>query len=287
MSTYREVTSGQSGLYETCARHTSRQTCRLLQSAYFCDECASRLVKEAFNGRAPVYHGDTLQGFCGLCNQSRLVTMRQWFVCGPCWNFILGYQKSIAATVGVREWWKSKINLKFPQLALLETEPVLLLPYARAKGTKIQRAASLEILDFLVSDHSKEPALNLFHIEQKTGPGSIEDMSEFQLDVNDFNDIAGTMNTTKIPSYVVHVQVNHEYVFPTRKTTVVAMWWTDIFAIQENKKRIAARRGEEKKAVYFKPAAFKPIDTFADEVQNAGYKSLAARLAKAPIQLIS
>jgi hypothetical protein len=70
--------------------------------------------------------------------------MRQWFVCGPCWNFILGYQKSIAASVGVRDWWASTIKAKFPKLMLDETEPVSLLPYARKKGTKIQNAASLE-----------------------------------------------------------------------------------------------------------------------------------------------
>lgn len=286
-ASYREVTSVTSGLYETCARHTARHTCRILQSAYFCDDCTVRLVQEAFNGRAPIYHGDPFQAFCGLCNHSREVTMRQWFVCGPCWNFILGYQKSVAATAGIQRWWETDVKPKVPHLTLHETEPVKLMPYARGKGTKLQKAAALEILDFIVTDDRKNPPTKLFHIEQKAGPGSIDEMSEFQLDVNDFNDIAGAMNMTKTPCYVVHVQVKHEYAPPTRMTTVSNMWWTDIFAIEQNKKRVAGRRGEDKQAIYFKPAAFKPIETFAEEVLKAGYTAQSAALAKSPIALIT
>jgi hypothetical protein len=245
-------------------------------------------VQGAFNGRAPVHHGETLkEGFCGLCNRRREVTMRQWFVCGPCWNFILGYQKSIAATVGLRKWWKEKIEPSFPKLILHETEPVSLLPYARAKRTKMQRAEGLEVLDFLVSADSKNGSVKLFHIEQKAGPSSIDDMSVFQLDVNDFNDIAGAMNMTKIPAYVVHVQVKQEYAFPTRRTTVEGMWWTDIFAIQKSDYRIGPRRGEDKFAIYFEPSVFKHIDTFPAELRAKRYKTLTAKLLAKRVKLLA
>lgn len=287
MNEYRAITTEESGLYETCARHTARQTCRLVQTAYFCDECTIRLVHQAFNERPPIYHGETVQGYCGLCNRTREVTMRQWFVCGPCWNFILAYQKSIAATAGVHEWWNNKINVEFPNLVLQETEPLVLQPFVHGKLTKMEKAQTLDVLDFLVVDTSTKPPTKLFHIEQKTGPGSIEKMREFQLDVNDFNDIAGAMNSTKIPSYIIHVQIEHEYAPPTRKTKVVNMWWSDIYKIFEKRKRIANRRGEEKRAIYFKPGAFTGMETFAEEIKSEQYTVLANRLAQLPVQLIS
>ena len=112
-------------------------------------------------------------------------------------------------------------------------------------------------------------------------------MKEFQLDVNDFNDIAGAMNATRLPSYIIHVQVEHEYLPPTRRTNAVAMWWTDVYRIRDKKKRVSSRRGEDKRAIYFKPTAFEPIESFEDELKNGGYKSLAERLAKSQIELIA
>jgi hypothetical protein len=233
-----------------------------------------------------VYHGETIQGYCGLCSIRRDVTMRQWFVCGICWNVVLAYQKSIAASAGVHTWWNESVKPVFPHLRLEETEPVYLSPFARAAKTKKQGAAMLSILDFLVSDARGAQPKPIFHIEQKTGPGSIDEMSEFQLDVNDFNDIAGAMNNTRLPAYVVHVQASQEYTFPTRKTTVRGLWWADLFTMVEHQKRVATRRHEDKDAVYFEPSAFKPIRSFVDELKNENYKKLAAKLAKKPLTLL-
>jgi hypothetical protein len=114
------------------------------------------------------------------------------------------------------------------RLRLLETERVYLAPYQRGGKTKRQVAETLDALDFLVervvggSDH-------LFHIELKAGPRSIEQMNEFQLDVNDSNDIVGVANKTGLPVYIFHVELRHIYAGPTRATTAAGMWWTDIF----------------------------------------------------------
>jgi hypothetical protein len=212
--------------------------------------------------------------------------MRQWFVCGICWNVILAHQKSIAATAGLHDWWKRAITPTLPHLRLEETEPVYLSAFARASKTKKQGAETLSILDFSVSDTSRIAPAPLFHIEQKTGPGSIERMSEFQLDVNDFNDIAGAVNNTGLPAYVVHVQATQEYVFPTRRAVVRDLWWSDFFTLMAHKKRVAARRHEDKKAVYFDPSAFKPIDIFIEELKSENYKKVAAKLAKKRITLL-
>lgn len=286
MTPYREVTTKESGLYETCARHTARHTSRILQMGFFCDPCTKRLVIEAFNNRPPIFHGETVEGFCGLCNLKRAVTMRQWFVCGPCWNVVLAYQKSISASEALRKWWKDKIKPAFKNLELVETEPVILSPYARNATTKKQSAETLSILDFLVSDVSANPAKPLFHIEQKTGPAAVEEMKTFQLDVNDFNDIAGAINYTDLPSYIVHVQARREYFLPTSKTVISGIWWTDILTLQSHQLRIAVRRGEDKRAIYYNPKAFRPIDEFSKELKGSHYKKLGTTLAKKPLLLI-
>ena len=278
--------SQASGLFETCARHTTRSTARTLQSIYVCDPCAKRLTRKAFNGRHPVFHGRSIPGFCGLCNRWRLVTQRQWFVCGPCWNIVLSYQKSIASSRAIHAWWKTKIETQFPHLKLVETEAVFLSPYMRAAQTKLQRAATITILDFQVIDTSKKYARLLFHIEQKAGPASISEMKEFQLDVNDYNDIAGTMNVTRVPAYIVHVQAGRQYAFPTSRTIAQGLWWTDIYALKRNQKRVATRRGSDKKAIYFKPAAFKSIGTFGSELADKGYLLMTRKIGKKKIRLV-
>jgi hypothetical protein len=283
---YREVMAADSGLYETCARHTARHTARSLQSAYLCDECTERLVIEAFNSRPPVFHGETVKGYCGLCNKISAVTMRQWFVCGICWNVILAYQKSVAASGKLLQWWHTAIKPLFPNLGIEETEPVRLSAFARARTTKRQSAESLSVLDFLVSDISREPSCPLFHIEQKTGPNSIDEMTEFQLDVNDFNDIVGAIKTSGIPSYIIHVHAISQYLFPTRGTKVLGMWWTDILTLSKNQKRIAGRRNEDKKAIYYDPTAFRPIETFAAELQEAKHRLIAKQLSESPIEYV-
>lgn len=287
MKSYRAVTSKASGLYETCARHTARSTARTLQTIYLCDPCARRLVSEAFNRRPPVYHGQTIEGYCGLCSRKRDVTCRQWFVCGPCWNVVLAYQKSVAASRAVHEWWAKTMKPRFPKLNLEETEPVYLSPYVRGGMTKLQAAVGLSVLDFLVSDNSTNPPTPLFHIEQKTGPGSIDNMSVFQLDVNDFNDIAGAVNKTELPSYIVHVQAGREFDFPTSKTVVQGMWWTDVFLLQENQKHVGARRNGDKDAISYKPEAFKSIDSFPGEIANRGFEKLTAKLRRKKLRLVS
>lgn len=286
MATYREITSQLSGLFETCARHTSRSTARTLQTIYLCDPCARKLAARAFNGRHPVFHGQTIQGYCGLCSKRRKVTCRQWFVCGPCWNVVLAYQKSIVASCAVHEWWKNVAKSAFPDLDLKETEPVYLAPYNRAPKTKRQAAAELSVLDFLVTDTATTPAMPLFHIEQKTGPGSIESMSVFQLDVNDFNDIAGAVNNTGLPAYIVHVQAGREYEFPTSRAVILGMWWTDVVTLQRNQKSVGARRNEDKDAISYNPAAFKRIDTFPLEIAERRYEILSAILTKRKLNLI-
>ena len=285
MPKYREVLSRSSQYWEACARHTSRQTARTLQTGFFCDRCAKRLTREAFNNRPPVYHGPRITGFCGLCNARKVVVLRQWFVCGICWNVVLGYQKSIVASRAVHLYWRKHIAPNFPRLFLIEKEKVFLSPFARKGKTKKQAAESLKLLDFWVEERPPKKGNVLFHIELKSGPGAIDEMREFQLDINDSNDIIGAANNTGLPVYIFHVQTHFEYEPPTRASIARNIWWSDIFCLMKNRLSVKTRRGEDKKAGYYSPAAFEKIATLPEELKNKRYVKLQKRLIRSPLEL--
>ena len=284
MPEYRDILSRDSEFWEACARHTARHTARALQTGYYCDDCARRLTHEAFNDRPPVYHGADLNGCCGLCNVTKTVAPRQWFACGICWNVVLAYQKSIVASQAVHQYWLDSIRPFYPQLYLLEKEAVYLSAFARKGRTKRKAAESLDVLDFRVEERPPEAGTPLFHIELKSGPSAIEEMREFQLDVNDSDDMIGAANNTALPVYIFHVQTAFEYQPPTRSSSVRGIWWTDIFTLLEHRLAVRARRGEDKKAGYYSPSAFKTIASFPQELKDRRYV-VQKRLRQNPLRL--
>ncbi|MBM3746371.1 MAG: hypothetical protein FJW34_11295 [Acidobacteria bacterium] len=279
MPPFTETLPRSSDFWEACARHTARQTCRTVQHIYLCDPCARRLTEKAFNDRPPIYHGETVAGYCGLCNQRAEVTLRLWFACGICWNVIIAYQKTFVASGALLAFWRQAVQPKFPNLLCEESEVVRLTAFARGAKTKKQLASELALLDFLVSEIAPVPK-PIFHIELKTGPGSIDDMTEFQLDVNDSNDIIGAVKNTGLPAYIFHSQVVHEYEPPTRYSVARAMWFTDIWTLKANQKATRQRQGESKKAGYYRTEAFKPIDRFVEEIAARAYEQLARRIGE-------
>jgi hypothetical protein len=64
------------------------------------------------------------------------------------------------------------------------------------------------------------------------------------------------------------------------------MWSTDVLTLIAHQKRIAMRRGEDKRAIYYDPAAFRPIDEFIEQLKAKHYTKLAATLIKSPLFLI-
>jgi hypothetical protein len=276
MPTFTETLPPTSPFWEACARHTNRQTSRLLQYLYLCDPCARRLTEEALNDRPPIYHGETVMGYCGLCNKRLEVTLRQWFACGPCWNVIIAYQKTIVASQAVLDFWRRCVQPQYPDLHCDETEVVYFSPYARAAKTKRQLAGELRTLDFLVSE--MPAGRPLFHIELKTGPGSIEEMNEFQLDVNDYDDIVGAVKNTRLPAYVFHAQVVHSYEPPTRYSVPRGIWYSDVWTLKTNRKDTRQRRGEDKQAGYYRTEAFRPIQDFTQEIATKRYVELSREI---------
>jgi hypothetical protein len=163
--------------------------------------------------------------------------------------------------------------------AAAETEVPYLSSYSRKAKTKKLAAAELAFLDFVVEEQDADVYKALFHIELKAGPGSVDEMGEFQLDINDSNDIIGAVVKTGLPAYIVHVQLDHEYRPPTRRTVPKGLWFTDIFALLENRLSVKVRRGEDKQAGYYRPSAFCPIGEFMDVLKTRHYEGLTKLVA--------
>lgn len=231
-----------------------------------------------------MYHGETVVGACGLCNTRGSVTLRSWFVCGICWNVVIGYQKSLVATQAIQDAWKAVVRPHFPELDLRETDKIRVEAFARRPRTKKEEAKLIRVLDFLVFELGTEER-TVFYIEQKSGPGSVEEMKEFQLDVNDYDDILGVSANLGLPGYVFHVQLDLEYENGTRRVVPRAIWWTDIVRLRATLKRVAARRGEDKRAAYFRPDAFQSIDTFVEELKGHGPGKLADQIKAKDLRL--
>lgn len=272
--------------WEKCARHQEKYTARNVSYFFLCDDCTDRLIRDALNNRAPIYHGWKMQGFCGLCNELTDVALRQWFMCPPCYQVVASYQKGFTAAAAMHEFWSQHISRTAPGFVLKETDVVRLTPYVRREKTKRQAAEHLDSADFLVSERVGDTDTSRFHIELKAGPGSIADMSEFQLDINDYNDIVGTVRNTKLPVYIIHIQLGMEYFPPTRRSIVRDLWWTDIFELTRNLKRKSDRRDERKAALYFDPKAFKSIKEFPDQIKYRRFEDLAARVGREPITML-
>lgn len=162
---------------------------------------------------------------------------------------------------------------------------VRLTPFAKASRTKRQDAEKLTNADFLVSEASCGQAVPRFHIELKAGPGAIDEMSEFQLDVNDYNDIVGPVRNTGLPAYVFHVQLGTEYLPPTRRSVARRIWWTDLATLMRHFNRRAQRRDESKAAFYFDPKAFRPAEEFGAHLKRRGFEEVRNALLSDPPEL--
>lgn len=272
--------------WEKCARHQNATTTRFVANFFLCEPCSDRLQAEVFNGRPPLFEGLQVEGYCGLCNQLTAADLRQWFVCPICLNVILSYPKGYAASRFMHEFWAREIATAFPDLVLEELDEVKLEPFVPGRRSAKTKGTVAQALDYRVVRQTGDAAEALFCIELKAGPAAVSGMSEFQLDVNDFNDIANGCNSLGLPAYVFHVQINDDYMPPTRRSVAKDLWWTDVWTLVASRKAIRQRRGEDKRAGYYRPSAFRERQTFADELAGRGYEALHERLRTSPIPLL-
>ena len=281
----RELLKPGSPYWEKCARHQNPSTTRFVAHIFLCDGCTTELEADCLNGRPPLYEGTEVDGYCGLCNNELRPRLRQWFICPICFNVVLSYPKGFAASQHVHDFWRDHIAPALPQFHLDEMERVQLEPFVPRKRSQKIKAETVKELDFRVSDAST--GKTLFYIELKAGPTGINEMTEFQLDVNDFNDIAYVYNSKKVAVYVFHVQINDDYKPPTRRSLARNLWWTDVVTLDSNRKAIRHRRGEDKQAGYYKPEIFLRKETFADELRSGRYLKMQEAAEGKPLDLIS
>ena len=101
---------------------------------------------------------------------------------------------------------------------------------------------------------------------------------EFQLDVNDYQDIVAVMRDKGLPAYLFHVQVTDDYTPPTKRSVGRDIWWVDLFSLRASFKKVATRRDERKLAAYFDPSVFRPLNDFPAELAAKAYEALRAKL---------
>ncbi len=195
-------------------------------------------------------------------------------------NVIFGFPKSAAASQFVKQFWAESVTPEFPNLRLEEVEPMQLMPFITGRKSKTEKA----VLDFSVFDDSKDQKSPILFIEMKSGPGSIDDMKQFQLDINDSNAIASACNELCVPGYIFHVQVKQEYFPPTKRCRALNIWWTDCFTFEDHLQKVATRRDEgDKSAGYYSPMAFRTMDAFLVELRKRSYLRLQKKIKKNPL----
>jgi hypothetical protein len=159
-----------------------------------------------------------------------------------------------------------------PHLLFEEADPIEI----QSTGQRGRRRALATRLDLHALERdSRERA---FWIELKTGPGSAEEMAEFQLDCSDCDDIENTVKTSGNIAFLFHVQMSKVPEPPTMRIIGNQIWWTDLFSFANAFLQTKPRRGNERKiAAYFDPSCFKRLEIFADYLIGAEMRKMLKR----------
>lgn len=244
--------------YPTCARHAKTRKDVRLRHYFLCDGCCGVWTDEAFAGTRSLYDGEVVPGICMLCNERKpSVRLRTWFLCDICHRVAGSIGRNHVAEQAILDFWKGQIQPRFPFLEIVQNDKSSLRP--RREETSVSGEGPL---DFLVTDSRTGSVA--FGIENKTGRGSIRDMSEFQLDKSDCDSIIHHMRALSIPTYLIHAQVLENWEPPTLGFRTVGLWWTDIYRMTSHFKRMKERSDEKRPAAYFSKKAFLPIDSLPD-----------------------
>jgi hypothetical protein len=256
-----------------CARHGRESRTTKLCSFFLCDECTRKLVAECFNGQPPVFEGCEVHGFCSICANYKYVKFRQWFLCDNCERVVRSYPVGIAAQNYVLNWWNENI----PEIKLEVTDPITLSSYVRGRK-EVKRPARPDFTGFSTQ------GTKILLIEIKTGRNAINEMSSFQLDLSDCDDILEFVKGELVATYVLHVQVVQEFSPPTSYFRPIGLWWTDIFKMEKNFQKVTKRRIDRGKlAAHYDVGCFEDITSFIREVRERRYEILTEKLRKGEI----
>jgi hypothetical protein len=244
--------------YPTCVRHLKPRKDVRLRHYFLCDACCRQWTSEAFDGNAPLYEGEHLDGFCQLCNVlASGVRLRTWFLCDICHRVAASIGRNHVAEQALLDYWEERVKPLYPHLSLIQNDRSSLRP--RRDSDESGTAP----IDFLAVDDRTNQ--NVFGIEHKTGRSPVRGsgaMSQFQLDTSDCDCIMNEMRGLQIPAYVVHAHVLEQWKPPTMGFRVLSLWWSDVYRMTEHFKSIRMRRDEQRGAAYFGKRAFAEISTF-------------------------
>lgn len=243
-----------------CARHSDAARDAELRGYFLCDACRADYCALAFSDKEPEWiSGESVDGYCGHCNQRRRVRLTQWFLCGTCDRVVRSIGRGIASAKYVESRWASQVG-SASRLILTETDPVELQP--RGKRSDASRVATVDF----VASRSRVPLLG---IELKSGRSALpgggigNPMAQFQLDTTDCDDIAAAAERLGTPVFLVHAQVIGRADAPTERYEGVGLWWARPWDMLEHLDRVQRRPRETRDAAYFNTAMFRPFDQFA------------------------
>ena len=247
------------GEYPTCVRHQSPRKDVRLRHFFLCDGCSDLWACEAFGGNKPLYVGEAVNGYCLLCNRHQAgVRLRTWFLCDICHRVAGSIGRNHVAEKAILDFWEDRVKPKLPALRLVQNDVSSLRP---RRNTDVSGVAPV---DFLAID---EPSgRQVFGIENKTGRSSIQEMSQFQLDVSDCDCILNEMRSHQIPVYLIHAQVLELWEPPTMGYRAVGLWWSDVYLMAEHFKAVRMRRDESRGAAYFGKKAFADIGSLPEKL---------------------
>lgn len=245
--------------YPECYRHGGRQRDVKLRHIFMCDTCAALWIKDVFEGRPSIYDGESMFGYCLICNAPEgQVRMRTFPLCEQCWKVAIGIGRNHEAEQSIITFWNDQIQPRVPHLELVQTD----LSVLRRRGG-FEKSATAPV-DFIVQVRETKNAL--VGIEGKAGPGSIAEIPRFQLDKSDCDTILNEMAAKNLPVYVIQSQVLQIWKVPTTGHRTAGLWWTDPYRMGKHFENVFARQDERKLAVNFGRAAFRDIGSFSDDI---------------------
>ncbi len=212
--------------YPECVRHLGRQRDVKLRHFFLCNECADLWTTDAFENANSLYNGETLEGYCLVCNKIKQVRLRTWGLCDQCFRVAIAIGRNHEAEEAIERFWKEEIQPHLPNAELIRNDLSALRP--RRQGAKTSDSP----IDFVVRDRESKKVL--FGIENKTGPGAVPEMSRFQLDKSDCDAILNEMANFKAPAYIIHAQVLQVWHGPTTGHKTAGLWWTDPYRMGEH-----------------------------------------------------
>jgi hypothetical protein len=240
---------------------------------FWCDACSLVHQRDAFGGDPPLYVAAPGTGRCEFCDQLVQVSYRQWLLCRICQLVLGAYRRGRVSAAYALARLREVVEPVLPDVVFNEADPVLI--QAATRGGRRRTLATRLDLEAL----RRADGMRAFWVEVKTGPGAADEMGRFQLDCSDCDDIVNVVRTSGLPAFVVHCQVRKVPEPPTMRLTGHALWWTDLDTFRDSFIEIENRRDERKRAAYFDPACFRPIESFGEFLSSGGLDEAIERLA--------